>query len=108
MRRYEVLLPLLVHTEDGSYAQHEIFEKDFSAEDEAENVSSGLLGIVPIQYKVIGESEVYEHKPGETFELALPLGNEQQLADQLENMGYTEKLPEPKKAPARKKKEAKV
>jgi hypothetical protein len=59
-RRYRVLLPLLVHTRDGSYGQHEEFDHEFTAEDEAENVRSGLLAIVPQRYRVIGGSDVFD------------------------------------------------
>lgn len=79
MRRYRVLLPLTVHTEDGSYAQGEDFAKEFSAEDEAENLASGLLELLPVRYRVCGDSEVHGAKPGEEFDLALPLAQEELL-----------------------------
>jgi len=81
MRKYKNLLPLLVHTEVGSYKQGETFEKDFTAEDELENVNSGLLEIVPQTYKVVGESRVHDTEPGEEFTAALLLGNEQALVE---------------------------
>lgn len=74
--RYKVLLPLLVHTEDASYGQGEEFEKDFSPEDEAANLASGLLELVPNEYQVVGDSEVDGHKAGETYTAAIPLGRE--------------------------------
>lgn len=77
--RYRVLLPLLVHTEDAAYGQGEDFEKEFSEEDEAENLNSGLLEIVPREYKVIGGSVVHEAPPGETFTAALRIGEEAAL-----------------------------
>jgi hypothetical protein len=77
--KYRNLLPLLIHTEDGAYGQGEIFEKDFSEDDERANVESGLLEIVPRRYKVVGESVVHGAAPGETFEAGLLLGNEAQL-----------------------------
>lgn len=79
MRHYRVLLPLTVHTEDGSYVQGEEFSKEFSAQDEAENLASGLLELLPLRYRVIGESEVHGTKPGDEFDLALPLGEEELL-----------------------------
>jgi hypothetical protein len=98
-RRYKVLLPLTVHTGDGAYAQGEEFDKDFTAEDEAENVASGLLEVLPMTYRVVGGSRVHETDPGETFEAALPLGQEQLLIEG----GHIERV-EPKK-PIRKKKD---
>jgi hypothetical protein len=75
-RRYKVLLPLLVHTEDGSYKQGQEFDKDFTADEEAANVESGLLEIVPQEYKVVGGSNVHGANPGETFKRALSIGEE--------------------------------
>jgi len=103
MRRYRVLLPLTVHTEDGSYTQGEEFAKDFSPEDEATNVESGLLEIVPRRYKVIGESNVHGANPGEEFEAALLLGQEAALIEGGHIEPVDELEPEPaKKKPARK------
>lgn len=86
MNRYRVLLPLLVHTEasdpDGgsSYAQGEEFDKEFSVEDEAENLSSGLIEIVPREYRVIGTSEVLGHVASDgPFSAAIPKGQEELL-----------------------------
>lgn len=79
MNRYKVLLPLLVHTEDGSYGQFEEFEKDFTSEDEATNLESGLLEIVPRRYRVIGGSRVHGADPGGEFEAALRIGEEAAL-----------------------------
>ena len=73
---YRVLLPLEVHTEDGSYKQGQEFEKDFTAEDEAANLASGLLELLPNEYQVVGDSEVDGHKTGETYSAAIPLGRE--------------------------------
>jgi len=70
------MLPLTVHTGDGSYTQGEEFEKDFTEDEEAENVASGLLEIVPQTYEVIGTSRVFDTEPGETFTESLPLGRE--------------------------------
>ncbi len=99
MNRYRVLLPLEVHTEDGSYKQGEEFEKEFTPEDEATNIASGLLEIVPQRYKVIGGSDVYETPPGEEFDAALPIGQEALLIEG----GHIKRV----EKPARKKKEAK-
>lgn len=79
MNRYRVLLPLTVHTEDGSYTQGEEFEKEFTVDEEAANLASGLLEIVPREYKVAGTSVVFEHQPGETFLAAIPKGQEELL-----------------------------
>jgi hypothetical protein len=104
MRRYKNLLPLLVHTEEGSYKQGEVFEKEFSAEDEAENLASGLLELQPSTYRVIGGSEVDGVAPGEEFEAAISIGREALLIEG----GHIERVEEkPKPAPKSKKKEAK-
>jgi hypothetical protein len=104
VNRYKVLLPLLVHTADASYAQHEEFEHEFTAEEEAANIASGLLEIVPRRYSVVGDSEVYETAKGEEFEAALLMENEAALIQ----AGHIERVEEePKPAPKRKKKEAK-
>jgi len=76
MNRYRVLLPLEVHTEDGSYGQGEEFEKEFSEDEETVNLASGLLEIVPREYLVIGSSNVHGADPGETFTLGLRIGEE--------------------------------
>ena len=79
MNRYRVMLPLRVHTEDASYTQGEEFEKEFSVEDERENLNSGLLEIVPSEWKVTGNSQVFETAPGETFVAPLTLGQQETL-----------------------------
>lgn len=76
MNRYRVLPPLLVHTDNASYAQGEEFDHEFSVEDEATNLASGLLELLPRTYRVIGGSEVHGAKPGETFTMSIPLGQE--------------------------------
>lgn len=93
MRRYRVLLPLLVHTKDASYGQGEEFEKEFSAEDEAENLASGLLELVPSWYRVCGTSNVFENKPGSRFQAAIPLAQEALLVQG----GHIERAPLPPK-----------
>lgn len=97
MRRYRVLLPLTVHTEDGAYVQGETFEKEFSEAEERENVQSGLLEIVPQTYKVVGSNVVHETEPGETFERALFLGEEALLIQS----GQVELVEAPKAKPKR-------
>lgn len=79
--RYKVLLPLMVHTEDGSYGQFEEFDKDFTEDEETANLESGLLEIVPREYKVVGGSVVHDTKPGDTFKAALPVGVEALLVE---------------------------
>jgi hypothetical protein len=99
-RRYKILLPLTVHTEDAAYEQGDEFEKDFTAVEEAENLASGLLELQPMTYKVVGESRVHETNPGDTFEMALPLGQEELLVEG----GQIERVDDKKKpAPADKK-----
>jgi len=97
MRKYRVRLPLLVHTDDGTYGQGEVFEKDFSPGDELENLESGLLELVPSKYKVVGETQVHGANPGEEFEAALPLGQEQALLG-----SHIERVEEPAPKPRKK------
>jgi len=80
-RRYKVLLPLTVHTEDGSYTQGEEFDKDFTPAEELENVRSGLLEIVPQKYRtLIGEVHgVKAEDDDPTFEAAMFIENEAAL-----------------------------
>jgi hypothetical protein len=103
MRSYRNLLPLLVHTEEGSYKQGEVFEKEFTGDEEAENVSSGLLEIVPSKYRVTGESEVDGTAPGEEFESGMTMNREALLMEG----GHIERVEEKKPKPAPKKKEKK-
>lgn len=76
MNRYRVLLPLLVHTSDAAYAQFEEFDHEFTVEEETANLASGLLELLPNTYRVIGGSEVHGTKPGGTFTMAIPMGQE--------------------------------
>lgn len=97
MNTYRVLLPLLVHTEDGAYGQGEVFEKTFdSVEDEAANLDSGLLEIVPREYKNIGGSIVHGAAPGEVFEAALRM-HEEELLTQGGHIERVERPVTPKK-----------
>jgi hypothetical protein len=98
-RRYRNLLPLLIHTEEGSYKQGEEFEKEFdSPADEAANLDSGLIEVVPSEYKVIGTSNVWGADPGETFTKALRIEEESTLVEG----GHIE-LVEQKQKPKKKK-----
>jgi hypothetical protein len=100
MRRYKVLLPLIVQPrEGGSYTQHEEFESAFTRDEENENVRSGLLEIVPCKYKVVGGSVVHDTNPGDEFTAALPMGNEALLIQG----GHIERVEKPATAPAKKK-----
>jgi hypothetical protein len=104
MRKYKVLLPLLVHTEDSSYGQGEVFEKEFeSPEDEAANLDSGLLELQPLKYRNVGGSTVHGVEPGEEFELPLRMGEEKALLEG----GHIELVEEPKPKAKAKKKEVK-
>lgn len=78
MNRYRVMLPILV---DGEHGQGDEFEKELSEEEEATNLASGLLEIVPKRYRVVGTSRVHETDPGEEFEAALLLGQERMLIE---------------------------
>jgi hypothetical protein len=100
--RYRVLLPLVVHTEDGSYEQGEEFEKEFTPEDERENVESGLLAIVPNRFKVVGPSNVDGTDPGGEFESDMTLAREALLVAG----GHIERVVKPVKES--RKKEAKT
>jgi hypothetical protein len=74
--RYRVLLPLLVHVEEGSFGQFDEFGHEFTEEDERVNVESGLLEIVPRCYRVVGGSEVHGVQPGEILTIGLLAGQE--------------------------------
>jgi hypothetical protein len=104
MRRYRNLLPLLVHTEDGSYAQGEEFEKEFSPDDERANVESGLLAIVPQRYKVVGTSIVHDTEPDGEFEAGLLIEHEGTLIAG----GHIALVEKPKPVKESRKKEAKT
>lgn len=98
MSRYRVLLPLTVHTEDGEYGQGDEFEKEFSAQEEAANLASGLLEVVPREYRVVGESTVFDTAPGETFEAGLSMAQEATLLG-----SHIERVETPKPKPKRRK-----
>lgn len=102
MNTYKVLLPLQVHTADAAYGQGDEFETEFTAEEETANLRSGLLEIVPRDYKVVGGSRVHETAPGDTFTRALTIGEEQLLVAG----GHIERVAPPKTT-ARKPKEEK-
>jgi hypothetical protein len=106
MNRYRVLLPVTLSDENGSYTQGDEFEKEYTAEEEADLLDfrgGGLVEIVPREYKVTGEANVHETDPGETFTAALRVGEEAHLID----AGFIERFEQPPPKPkTRKKKEA--
>lgn len=97
---YRVLLPLLVN---GEHKQGDVFEHEFdSPEDEQANLQSGLLEIVPREYKVVGPTQVYETDPGGTFKVALTIGQEAHLVD----AGHIRRVEDTETTKSTKKKEA--
>ena len=99
MNRYRVALPLTVHTEDGAYVQGEEFEKEFSEEEEAANLASGLLEVVPREYRVVGGSVVHGAEPGEILVIALPMGQERLLMEGGHIEPVVPEAPKPKRKP---------
>lgn len=90
MNRYRVLLPVRLAprefqpTEPGepspSWKQGDEFDHELSVEDEAANLASGLIEIVPRLYRVVGTSEVLGHVASDPpFEAAIPKGQEELL-----------------------------
>jgi hypothetical protein len=80
VNRYRVLLPLLVQTADASYGQGDEFDHEFTDDEEAANLASGLLEIVPRTYRnVCVDTVVYGTDPGGTFDAAIPSGVERLL-----------------------------
>jgi hypothetical protein len=69
-------LPFKIVTAEGTYGVGDEFEHEFTPDDEVTNLNSGLLELLPSEYKVVGGSDVFEHAPGSTFSAALPLGVE--------------------------------
>jgi len=108
INRYRVRLPVTLTDENGSYTQGEEFDKEYTAEEEADLLAfrgGGLVEIVPREYKVVGDANVHETPPGETFTAALTIGEEAHLVDG----GFIQRIePEPPKPKpkTRKKKEA--
>lgn len=100
-------LPFKLSFPSGDYGVGDVFEHEFdSPQDEQANIDSGLIEVVPRVYKVVGDSTVHDTTPGETFEAALTMTQETALVAG----GHIARVPEPKpeepkKAPARKKKE---
>jgi hypothetical protein len=91
-RRYRVLRPVTVHVEEGAFGFGEEFDHQFTPDDEWENVDSGLLGLIPESYVVIGDAAIEVNmveapaslqrrtvQPGDTFLAAIPLAREEQL-----------------------------
>lgn len=99
MKRYRVLLPLVVHTEDGSYGQGEEFEKEFSSEEERANLESGLLEVVPQPFEITGPHAVSGHAPGSTVEMSLSSAQEFTLTE-AGHIRRVEVKPAPKKRKA--------
>lgn len=89
------MLPLTVHTADASYAQGEEFDHDLTEEAEADSLNSGLLEIVPREYRVVGTSAVGGAKPGETFMAAYRIPHERALIAG----GHIERVDQKKPAP---------
>jgi hypothetical protein len=107
VNRYKVLLPVTLSDENGDYTQGDEFEKEYTAEEEADLLAfrgGGLLEIVPREYKVVGEANVHETEPGGTFTAAMTIGQEKHLVDG----GFVERVEPPPVKPkaTRKKKEA--
>lgn len=99
-RKYRVLLPLLVNGEHGQYDE---FEHEFTPEDEYANVTSGLLEVVPREYRVVAEdTTVYDTPTGQTFKAGLLIEQEAALI----GGGHIELVEETK--PVQKKKEART
>jgi hypothetical protein len=96
---YKVLLPILVN---GEHKQGDEFEHEFdSPADEEANLNSGLLEIVPRTYKVVGDSDVFETKPGSEFEKALTMEQERLLLEG----GFIERVKPKATKPSTKKEE---
>ena len=100
MNRYRVLLPLQIN----GHEQGEEFDHDFEeAIHELDAVQSGLLEIVPREYRVIVEdARIHDTPTGEVFTAAMLMENEAALV----NAGMIERVEEkPAPKPTRKKKE---
>jgi hypothetical protein len=85
------------------YGVGDEFDKEFTIEEERENLSSGLLEIVPRKYRVIGDSEVFEVKAtadDPMFMAALPIENEAALIQ----AGHIERVDSESKSKAKGKK----
>jgi len=105
MNRYKVLLPVTLSDENGNYTQGDEFDKEYTADEEADLLNfrgGGLVEIVPREYKVTGEANVHETEPGDTFTAALTIGEEAHLVDG----GFIERVEPVKPKTTRKKKEA--
>lgn len=88
---------------DTDYGIGEEFEHEFAEADEAANLASGLLEIVPRDYKIVGGSHVFETPPGETITRAIPQGQEALLIEG----GHIERVEKPAKKATKKKEEGK-
>ena len=85
-------------TAEAVYGDEPFQREDWTAADERDALTSGLIEIVPQAYRVVGDSRVFETAPGETFEAALPLESEKALIDG----GHIARADEPPKKAARK------
>lgn len=90
-------------TSDRAKAMYgtEVFERDFSAADEADLVAAGHVEIVPRPYKVLVNNYAVDGhavEQGDTVELALPVENEAALV----GGGILERADPAKKTPAKK------
>lgn len=101
---YRSLYPGLIN---GEHEQGDVFEHEFdSPQDEQANLDSGLIEIVPRKYRVVGPSTVHDTAPGGEFDAAFTMTEEAALLAGGHIARVTEPKPEePKKAPAKKKKE---
>lgn len=99
MNTYKVLLPVLL---DGEYAQFDVFEKEFTVDEERSNVESGLLAVEPRRYRVLVDTEVYGVKgsdPDPTFSAGMLIEQESALV----NGGHIERVDTAKKTTTKKK-----
>ena len=97
MTRYRVVrasdgwpetLPFAVQTADGRYEIGDEFDAEFPPDDEASALASGVIEVIPRTYKVIGDSDVFETKTGDTFDAAMSAHTESLLIDG----GYIERV----------------
>lgn len=79
MNQYKVTGSRALHWETGSAEPGETFEAEFTQERESEHLAAGRMEIVPREYEVIGEAEVCETPPGDTFTHAFPMAQEAAL-----------------------------
>jgi hypothetical protein len=73
------------------------FEHEFTEDEELDSLKGGQIEVVPSEYVVVGPSEVYGAKTGETFTGALPAYQVRQLVEG----GHIEPAPPQAEKPAR-------